>query len=172
MPPQQFALTLALLALLFVVAWLFFRYKKQQLLHQERMTALEKGAAPPVLSDLEKHNGAGLRVYLLRGMIWLSTGITLTVFLAAAVVTSHRPMDLEQQLWRTQRLKELGATEEQIRQELARQPSRRGPPVGLALIGMVPAGVGLAYLVFYRSEKQRALPQVRNGSSLTPPSLG
>jgi hypothetical protein len=169
---MQRELFLAVLVLVAIVVGLYFRYKKQQLAHQERMTALEKGAVPPVLSDLEQQNGAGLRVYLLRGMIWLFTGITLTVFLTAALVTPNRTMDLEQQLWRTQRLKELGATEEQIRQELAQRPQRGGPPLGLALIGIVPAGVGLAYLVFYRSEKERALGRVRDQSSRTPPSLG
>jgi hypothetical protein len=166
---MQKELFLAVLVLLAILAGLYFRYKKLQLAHQERMVALEKGAAP-VLSDLEQNGG--LRVYLLRGMIWLFTGITLTVFLAVAVSTTDRSMDLEQRLWRTQRLKELGATEEQVREELARQPSRRGPPLGLALIGIVPASVGLAYLVFYRSEKRRELDRIRNESSRTPPSLG
>ena len=79
-----FVLLLGSLALLcIVVFYLVLRFKKLDLAHRERMTALEQGAplpnggAAPVVS--------GHRVYLLRGMIWLFTGLALTAFLFGLV---------------------------------------------------------------------------------------
>ena len=58
---------------------------------------------------------------------------------------------MERRLERTQDLKRLGATDEQI-QEAEKEPARDAMPGGVALLGLVPIGIGLAYLIYYRIE--------------------
>jgi len=131
---------------------LFLRYRKQVLTHQERIAALEKGVE---LQPMPVENGASNpRVYLLRGLIWLLGGIGLTVFLAGLAVTSSEPLPLSMRLFEAQRLREAGGTQEQMNQLINSQEMRRGLPVGLSLMGLVPIGVGLAYLIFYAGERK------------------
>ena len=59
--------------------------------------------------------------------------------------------------------RELGYTQEEIR-EMATDWRRRalsrastpGFPLGLTFVGIIPAGIGIAYLVFYGVESRRA----------------
>jgi len=137
---------------------LHLRYKTRENLHRERLAALEKGLSSPAPVEAPLPASWNPRIYLLRGLMWLFGGVTLAVFLAGATFTQRRPPDLEWRLWHMQRLKELGATEEQIRQDLAQRGHRDDPPPALALAGLIPAGVGLAYLIYYRVERKRNLP--------------
>jgi hypothetical protein len=142
--------------------WLLLRFRRRQLQHQAWMAALEKGAQMPPVGGFDV-SPAGTRTYLLHGLIWLMCGITLTIFLGAVWATSRTQPSLEAQLRQIRELRELGYSEQDLGNFAAqvkyRYPfQRQGPgfPLGLALVGLVPAGVGIAYLVFYRLETRRA----------------
>jgi hypothetical protein len=150
--PEVVMFLLFFVAVLLVPA-LFFRYRKQVLSHQERMTALEKGVDLPAM-----RTEAGPwtpRVYLLRGLIWLFGGIGLAVFLLALSLTSMEPVPLSLKLFEAQRLREAGGTEDQVKQLINSYEVRKRVPEGLSLIGLVPVGVGLAYLIFYFGERKQ-----------------
>jgi hypothetical protein len=125
-----------------IVSWsLYLRYRQRELQHKERMAALEKGAALPALTDVERPRSP--RVYLFRGLVWLFSGVGFMIFLFAISGRSYRPRTVEEKI------------------EVARQLSREaqhethendGLPREFGLIGLVPIGVGLAYLIFYRLE--------------------
>jgi hypothetical protein len=151
-----------ILAASIVFIWaLHFRFKRRQLLHQERLAALEKGIDLPALSDLSERPQApwSPRVYLLRGLMWLFSGIAISVFVLGAALSTQGIEGPEERMWRTRRLKDLGATEEQAKAMVAEGPQgHRGLPASLALFGLIPISVGAAYLVFYSSERKQ-LPQ-------------
>jgi hypothetical protein len=57
-------------------------------------------------------------------------------------------------------LRTQGATEEQIKQFLNDERKRNdGLPIGAASVGLIPIGVGFAYLLFYRKETQSPLSE-------------
>jgi hypothetical protein len=121
------------------------------------MAALEKGAELPA-EPVEKAPAPwSPRIYLLRGLVWLFTGIGLAVFLFGMSVTiGSRQETIEDRLWRVQNLRRNGATEDEIKQLLnSKEPVRKDFPEGLALIGLIPIGVGLAYIIYYRGEDKR-----------------
>jgi uncharacterized membrane protein len=140
-----------------IICSLALRYKMRELRHKERMTALEKGSDIASLNLNEKEPAPwSPRVYLLRGLIWLFTVIGLSVFLLGLSLTigSHTET-LEDKLWRAQNLRRQGATEDEIKQYLndRSKQTERKMPEGLSLIGLIPIGVGLAYLIYYRKEQ-------------------
>jgi hypothetical protein len=150
-PVLIFFLALVLSAVATIFWSLLLRYRRRELQHKERMAALEKGAALPALTDVESAPWTP-RVYLLKGMIWAFTGIGLAAFLLAASITSTRPKTLEERAWQARSLREMGAPEDQIAQAQRDTSPHEGVPLGLSFIGLVPLGVGLAYLIFYRLE--------------------
>ena len=90
---------IALLAIVFaatavILAALFLRNRSQRMLHEERMAALEKGAAIPLGYSWSP------RVYLLRGLIWSFSGAALLLCLVALAATSHRPATAEALMYR------------------------------------------------------------------------
>lgn len=138
-----------------IIIWsLSFRYKRQELRHKERMTALEKGVPMPEEPPERPRAPWSPRVYLLRGLVWLLGGIGLSVFLfGLAVSVNDRPQTYEDRLLRASHLRASGTPEEQIKEFLnSKEPVRRDFPEGFALIGLIPIGVGLAYIIYYRSE--------------------
>jgi hypothetical protein len=129
------------------------RFRRRELLHKERMAALEKGVALPDLTDIE----AGPRVYLLRGMIWLLSGIALSVFLLVLVSTIHQiPKSAQARFQEANTIARLGGTAEQIKQIQDDTGPEVPVPYSVALIGLVPIGVGVAYLIFHRVETARS----------------
>ena len=131
------------------------RFRRRELQHKEWMAAVEKGLPLPELNALETSMG-GSRAYLLKGMVWLACGVTLMLFLSVWTSTGQPP-SVETKVREAQQLRELGYTEEQIRGLVATgQRARPVFPIGLSMIGLVPAGIGVAYLAFYRIEKQRS----------------
>ncbi len=152
-----FALTFGsvLLAVTGLVAYFMtLRFRRREMQHREWMAALEKGVPLPALNGLETSMGSS-RAYLLKGLVWLACGVTLMLFLSVWTSTGQPP-SIETQVRETQRLRELGYTDEQIRGLVA--PTQRARPIfpiGLSLIGLVPTGIGVAYLVFYRIEQKR-----------------
>jgi hypothetical protein len=135
---------------LFVYA-LYMRFRRRELLHKERMAALEKGVALPDLTDIE----AGPRVYLLRGMIWLLSGLALSVFLLVLSATTHFPKSAEERFREANQIARWGGTQEQIQQAQNDTGPRERLPYAVSLIGLIPIGVGVAYLIFHRVETSR-----------------
>ncbi len=156
--PELF-ITLLVLSAAGIIIWsLNIRYRRQELKHKERMAALEKGAELPAEPAEKPPVPWSPRVYLLRGLIWLFTGLGLSTFLLGLSLSiGSRPQTFEDRLYGAQHLRHQGATEEEIKQYLSerKDSSRRDMPEGIALIGLIPMGVGLAYLIYYRGEQSR-----------------
>ena len=139
------------LALVVFGYWLYLRYRRRELQHKERMAAIEKGVALPDLTDIE----AGPRIYLLRGMIWLLGGIALSIFCVVVSATTQFPKSAEERFREANTIARLGGTADQI-QKAQNDTSRQDRvPYAVSLIGLVPIGVGAAYLIFYRVETAR-----------------
>ena len=146
--------------LLFLAAGTFIwalnlRYRVRELRHRERLAAIEKGVSGPALADLSEM-GATPRAYLLRGMIWLFTGVSLVVCLLGISLTTRTTASLGDRIYQAKYLKEIGATPEQIQVALNDTTAVYEVPPGIALLGVIPAAVGIAYLIFYRSEMNRS----------------
>jgi hypothetical protein len=138
------------------IAWsLALRFRRRELQHREWMAALEKGMPLPDLARLEGPMTAP-RVYLLQGLIWLFAGVALSVFLVAFWWTSWDRPPVANLSRDAQNLRDLGYSQQEIRGLLPFDPgSRPDFPVGVCLLGLVPVGVGIAYLAFYRVELKR-----------------
>jgi hypothetical protein len=138
-----------------VAYFMTLRFRRRELQHKEWMAAIEKGVPLPELDGLETSMG-GSRAYLLKGMVWLACGLTLMLFLSVWTSTGQPP-SVETKVREAQQLRELGYTDQQIRGVVASN-QRAHPifPIGLSLIGLVPAGIGVAYLVFHRLESRRS----------------
>jgi hypothetical protein len=137
-----------------VAYFMTLRFRRRELQHREWMAAIEKGVPLPALDALETSMG-GSRAYLLKGMVWLACGLTLMLFLSVWTSTGQPP-SVETKVREAQQLRELGYTDQQILGLTAAQNARPIFPIGLSMIGLVPAGIGIAYLAFYRIEKQRS----------------
>jgi Domain of unknown function (DUF6249) len=148
-------MTIMVLSAAAIIIWsLGLRYKRQQLRHQERMAAIEKGADLPAEMAPAPWSP---RIYLLRGLVWLFTGIALSVFLFGISISVGAHQDtIEDRLLRAQNLRHEGAPEDEVKQLInSKEPVRKDFPEGFALIGLIPIGVGLAYIIYYRGEDKR-----------------
>ncbi len=158
MGPETLILTMLLAATGIIIWSLHIRYAHQELKHKERMAAIEKGAELPMEPAERAPAPWSPRIYLLRGLVWLFTGLGLSTFLLGLSLSiGSRPETLEDRLWRAQNLRSHGAPEDEIKQYLSESKNgvRREMPEGIALIGLIPMGVGLAYLIYYRGEQNR-----------------
>jgi hypothetical protein len=154
--PAAFVLvTFAVLSVVVILWALTLRFRRRELQHKERMAAIEKGAPLPDLTDVDQTASWTPRVYLLRGMMWLFSGIGLMLFLGAVSVSASRIRSVEDRIYAAQRLKERGGTDEQVRAVQNDMTPRDNLPPGFSLIALVPIGVGLAYLLSYRVESKR-----------------
>ena len=152
-------LGLVLSTLAVIVLVLFLRHRNQQMLHQERMAALEKGTAVPIGREPAPWSP---RVYLLRGLLWSFSGATLVICLLGLALASHRPPSAEDLAWRARTVsRSLEIPMDQARQMVEKDQAIHtdGPPASIALLGLIPLGVGLAYLVFYYSDPSRKMPE-------------
>ena len=138
------------------------RYRRRVLQNQERMAALEKGTPLPELIEEQMAPWSG-RIYLLRGMMWLFSGVAIVVFLSVMAAYSRQNPGMESRLYRAQELRRLGATDDEIR-EAEKEPFRPLPE-GVAFLGLVPIGIGLAYLIYYKVEGKQSLPDGRGSES-------
>jgi len=127
------------------------RYRVRELVHKETLAALEKGQPIPVPQTAPWTP----RVYLLRGMIWLFAGLAATVAISALAAIPPKPMPAWEKLNQVTNARERGATPEEIQLILNETSHDQRPPVAIGLLGLIPASVGLAYLVFYRVESKK-----------------
>lgn len=139
------------LAVVIIIPSVLMRSHQLTLRHKERVMALEKGAPLP------PESGDGYRVYLRRGLIWLFTGFGVVLSFAAIAATAGSLEPRDQRLQTIQQLRDHGWTDAQIETYAGTAPKL---PIGLPFVGFIPIGVGMAYLIFYYSEKRRpgALP--------------
>lgn len=111
-------LLIPILAILAGMAMLIFGLKlsarHRELLHKERVAAIEKGLEIPQALRAESA-APGPDACLLRGLIWLFTGAAIVIFFLA--------------LW-------FAGGDRQV--------------LAASTLGLIPAGVGLAYLIVYR----------------------
>jgi hypothetical protein len=136
-----------------ILAALLMRNRQQYLLHQERMAALEKGTAIPLGPEPAPWSP---RAYLLRGLIWSFGGVALIVCLLGISWSSQRPPSAVDESYRARALSQnLDIPLDQARRVVEKDQGRTGMPAGVALLGVVPLAVGLAYLVFYFTDDSR-----------------
>ena len=157
MPELGFTLICALAVTLVV---LMSRGYQQQLLHKERMTALEKGV--PVPSTPEPAPWSP-RVYLLRGLIWSLAGAALAICLFGISLSTARHESAEVMAYQAKDIaRNLEIPLDQAKQMVEKdQTETHGAPVTVALLGLIPLAVGLAYLAFYYSDPSRKLSEPR-----------
>jgi hypothetical protein len=154
----EFVLILFLVISLVTLLWsLNLRYRRRVLQHRERMAAIEKGVDLPGLKEMPDQPWSP-RLYLLRGMIWLFAGIGLAIFLLGLSYTTRETIGPEHKFIQAQRYRMFGIPEDQIKHLMAQHngPTENKPVAeGWALLALIPIGVGMAYIIFYRSEMSR-----------------
>jgi amino acid transporter len=141
-----FALALSVIVLFAIACLMAFRFKQRELQHRERMTAIERGVALPAAES-----SWGPRTLLLHGMMWLFSGIGLVMFLLAVSASGGREIPASERVHLANYAKSSGASEEQAR-EIMNDKTQPGLPLGFSLIGLIPIGVGVAYLITYSKE--------------------
>jgi hypothetical protein len=99
----------------------YYSNRTREMLHRERMIALEKGLPAPAEPAKVSKPQLSSRHYLFRGLMWFFVGAGLLAFCWTVALAFPGNED---------------------DREVAR----------LGLLGFVPVGVGLAYLVFYLIE--------------------
>jgi hypothetical protein len=146
---------LLLSALVVTLMALYGRHRNEQMLHQERMAGLEKGVLVPAPLSPAPWSP---RVYLLRGLIWSLAGAALAICLFGISLTfSHGRYNSVGTLIQARDIARsfeipLDQAQAMVEKDEARSS---GAPVALALLGLIPLGVGLAYLVFYYTDPSR-----------------
>jgi hypothetical protein len=152
-PESIIAVLLPLSAATILICSLIFRYRRRELKHKEWLVAIEKGIPPPEIGDLGLQSEGSPRLYLLRGLLWLFGGVGIFGFLLGLSLMTAGTKTAMQRAVQTQRLKNMGASDELIRQVQSDTTPENSVPRGFFLVALAPIGVGLAYLIFYRSEK-------------------
>ena len=154
MNPETFLFTLVVFAAIIITMVLYSRHSAREFEHKEKLAALEKGVDLPVRQTAPWTP----RTYLLHGMIWLFAGLASIVAMFAIAATSNRQPSVEEKLRAVSDARVRGATPEEI-QLLLNEPYRGEEriPIGLSMLGLIPTGVGLAYLIFYRIESRKLL---------------
>ena len=146
--------SLLLFALAVTLMALYGRHRNEEMLHQERMAGLEKGVLVPAPLSPAPWSP---RVYLLRGLIWSMAGAALLVSLYGVASVAHR--STAESIARDARelAQGSGLTFDQARALAEKDAEQRGSGTAIAVssFGLIPLGVGLAYLVFYYTDPSR-----------------
>jgi hypothetical protein len=153
--------SLLLFALAVTLMALYGRHRNEQMLHQERMAGLEKGVLAPAPLLPAPWSP---RVYLLRGLIWSLAGVALIVFLLGMALSTEQHATAESMAYDAQHVaRNLSIPVDQAMQivEKDRVGRNYGTPASIALLGLIPLAVGLAYLVFYYTDPSRKLSEPR-----------
>ena len=164
--PELLAIGFLSCVLILVIAILWLRFRNRQFEHQERIAALEKGVALiPAASEQPLWSP---RIYLLCGLIWTFTGAGLTIALFGVAWTSvqpHPPRSAESMAMQAKQVSEtlqipMNQARDIVNMDEAARLARgeKGSPLTIALFGLIPLGVGLAYLVYYRSFESGPVP--------------
>jgi len=152
-----------------VLGWLYLRFRSLQMSHVERMAAMEKGTTIPVWRTQAPWSP---RVYLLRGLMWTLGGAALTLSLFGIADATHQPRRAEWEMVDAKNLTEnTGIPLNEARKIIEQDRARRveGMPTAVALLGLIPVGIGLAYLLFYFTDDSRHMPNT--GADERVPSL-
>jgi len=147
-----FALVVTLATIL-IMAAMASRYKQRELQHQERMAALARGEALPQSDPAPDRAPFNPRVLLLRGLLWLCTGLAITVLLTGIALLGQHQEPAWLRVDHANAAKAAGASEAEIVQIMNDRHSE-GPNPGIALIGLIPIAVGVAYLITWRAERR------------------
>jgi hypothetical protein len=154
--PEMMVGLLFFCALAVTLTVLYLRHRNLELLHRERMAALEKGASIPVVPGPAPWSS---RVYLLRGLIWSLTGAALVVFLygaSAAIQTGHESArDKAYQAEEISRSLSISPQQAQAMVEKDAAQRTSAAPLAISMLGLIPLAVGLAYLAFYFTDPSR-----------------
>jgi len=132
---------------------LALRFRARELEHKRLLAAIEKGVDPPLPQSAPWTS----HTYLLYGMIWLFVGISIVLGLTALAATSRRQQPWESRLAAVNDARQRGATQEEVQILLNAPRQEDGLPMGIGFLGLLPIGVGLAYLIFYRLESKKLL---------------
>lgn len=169
------ALTITgVVVLLVQILWL--RHRNAEMEHRERLAALEKGTAMPEIRATAPWSP---RVYLLRGLIWTFGGAALTLALLGAATingTQHHVSAELRATWAREVSEKLQIPIDQARQMVDKDDGQRAAedrkaPMTLALFGVVPLAVGIAYLVFYYKDPSRnQYPPPQQQTAYAPPA--
>jgi hypothetical protein len=105
-------------------------------------------------------------------LIWSFSGAAVIVCLLGISWSSQRPQSAEYVAYRAKDVsRNLEIPLDQARQMLEKDRAVQGMPAGVALLGVVPLAVGLAYLVFYYTDDSRnRLAAAAPSESLAPRS--
>jgi hypothetical protein len=152
MRPESLLFALTFSAIMIVGFALASRYKQRELQHRERMAAIEKGLPLPPLYEPRPPRPMA-QTYVLRGLMWLFSGIAIAIFLLGVSLTAQHEVPASVRVYDATRAKANGATEEQIR-AIMNEHQQNGMPPAVSLIGLIPLGIGLAYLITYRVERE------------------
>jgi hypothetical protein len=152
MQPPIFVLLILLFFGAVITFYLNNRFRVREIEHRETLAAMEKGVPLP-----ERQTPPwSPRTYLLHGMIWLFAGLASMFALFGLAATSSRPITAAVKVAAANDARFRGATPEEI-QMILNQPQgmEQGVPIGIGLLGLIPIGIGMAYLIFYRVESRK-----------------
>ncbi len=138
-------------ALILIVLPLVLRHHAMVMRYRERRLALDKGQ--PLPPELPTRSAPwSPRLYLLRGLVWLFTGLAVSLFFGGLWATTQRSLTYEERVFRARNMRESGIPDEQVQRFMNSTETRTEVPLGWALTGLIPMGVGAAYILFYRAE--------------------
>ena len=146
-----FALIITLATIL-IMAAMASRYKQRELQHRERMAAVEKGVALPA-EPATQPEPFHPRTYLLRGLMWLFIGIAISISFAGLAMLGEHQEPAWVRVNEATHAKERGANDAEIVQ-IMNDKHMDGPNPAIGLLGLIPIGVGLAYLITYRTARR------------------
>jgi hypothetical protein len=118
---------IVIVALILYVAFRnLLAHKRRELIHRERMLALEKGVVlPPADQEVRRTNVNVQRILLLSGLIWIALGIATFVTLFAVQMAGSAKFD----------------------EDL---------PRGIHYVAIAPIGIGIAHLIVLLVGKNKA----------------
>ncbi len=109
----------------FIAFLQWLKHDRRNMMHRERMAAIEKGVElPPLIQEVQRSTWNIQRLLLLFGWSWIAVGIGTVVLLS--VLLSFPPSEVTKDI-----------------------------PQGMQAAGLIPLGLGIAYLVTYRAGERR-----------------
>ena len=88
-------MVVALIAFMGFRQWL--THRRREMIHRERLTAIEKGVElPPLEQEVRRGNWNVQRILLLAGLVWISLGIGVFVVLNAVLAHPEGLTDVRQ----------------------------------------------------------------------------